>query len=62
MSTPAVSASRAASASSAATPCGNQFVDRIPVADDEAGEFPFVAQNFRERVVIGAGGHAGQSS
>ena len=58
MSTPAISACWAASASSAATPWASSSLHRLVVADDEAVELPLVAEHPGERERVGRAGHA----
>ena len=55
MSVPASSAVRAALASSAADAPANRFSHGLPIADDEAGKLPLVAEHLREEVTVGRG-------
>ena len=57
MSTPASSASRAASARLPATPWAMQLLDRPPVAEQHAVEAPFVAQQAAQQRRVAGGRH-----
>ena len=57
-STPASIASRAASRSSAATPCEDDLADAVPVADDDAVEAPLALEHVAQQVAVRVHRHA----